>query len=119
MADPLPRRPAWASEPVHIVAPDPSWAEDGVVLVGEVTHLLAPWPLTDVKHIGSTAVAGLPAKPVIDLMAAVRDSLRADRALAERYAELKRTLGCQFGGDREGYTEAKTEFIRAALLPPA
>ena len=42
-----------------------------------------------------------------------------DLALAERYTELKTTLGRQFGEDREGYTEAKTEFIRSALLPPA
>lgn len=152
------------------------------MLAGEVAHLLAPWLRTDVEHIGSTAVPGLPAKPVIDLMAAVddpaavadaagerldeagwalvppeldrrpwrrffvkpddaglrrlahlhlirpdeprwaeqlafRDRLRADRALAQRYADLKTTLGCQFGDDREGYTEAKAEFIRAALLP--
>jgi GrpB-like predicted nucleotidyltransferase (UPF0157 family) len=34
---------------------------------------LAPWLIGDVHHIGSTAVPGLPAKPIVDMMAGVRD----------------------------------------------
>lgn len=34
--------------------------------------LLGPWLVDDVHHVGSTAVPGLPAKPIIDLMAGVR-----------------------------------------------
>ncbi len=33
---------------------------------------LAPWLCAPIEHIGSTAVTGLPAKPIIDIMAPVR-----------------------------------------------
>jgi len=44
---------------------------------------------------------------------AFRDALRTDPALAADYAALKRRLAAQYGTDRIGYTEAKTEFIQA------
>lgn len=44
---------------------------------------------------------------------AFRDALRADPALAAEYAALKRQLAARYGSDRLGYTEAKTDFIRA------
>ena len=57
--------------PVEIVPPDPSWpalfAEEAEVL----RRALAPWLAGPIEHIGSTAVAGLAAKPVIDIMAGV------------------------------------------------
>lgn len=46
---------------------------------------------------------------------AFRDRLRADPELAGRYAALKRDLAARFGTDRDAYTEAKAEFIAAAL----
>jgi GrpB-like predicted nucleotidyltransferase (UPF0157 family) len=44
---------------------------------------------------------------------AFRDALRADPALAADYAALKRRLAAEHGADRVGYTDAKTDFIRA------
>jgi GrpB-like predicted nucleotidyltransferase (UPF0157 family) len=53
---------------VTVAEPDPRWAERGRTAVGVLG------PLFDaVEHIGSTAVPGLAAKPVIDLMAAAAD----------------------------------------------
>jgi len=46
---------------------------------------------------------------------AFRDRLRGDPKLAREYAELKRSLAARFPGDREFYTEAKAEFIRASV----
>jgi GrpB-like predicted nucleotidyltransferase (UPF0157 family) len=46
---------------------------------------------------------------------AFRDRLRGDITLAIDYEALKRTLATKFRDDRDGYTEAKTEFIRAAI----
>jgi len=46
---------------------------------------------------------------------AFRDQLRADPYLAAEYDELKRRLADIHGEDREGYTEAKTEFITRVL----
>lgn len=128
-------------------------------------------PTLRLHHIGSTAVRGLAAKPVIDMMALVedldaplaalvdqagyhhpeaynatltgrrwlcrpsashrthhlhlvddqeelarhlrfRDALREDPRLATEYAALKRDLAERLADDREGYTEAKTAFVR-------
>lgn len=46
---------------------------------------------------------------------AFRDYLRSDPAEAEAYAKLKQSLAVRFGSDREGYSEAKTTFVEAAL----
>jgi GrpB-like predicted nucleotidyltransferase (UPF0157 family) len=44
-----------------------------------------------------------------------RDALRSDPELAAQYAQLKQELAVRFRHDREGYTEAKSPFIRAVL----
>lgn len=44
-----------------------------------------------------------------------RDLLRAEPPLRDAYATLKRDLATRFADDREAYTEAKTDFIRANL----
>jgi len=128
-----------------------------------------------IEHVGSTAVSGLAAKPVIDMVVVVeprdlqtavarlvaigyvhqgnlgvegreafgvpegerrhhlyvsptdseelraqlafRDRLRANPALAAEYEVLKRALAVRFRDDREGYTDAKTDFVVAASRP--
>ena len=73
--------------PIHVVPYDPSWparfAEERAVL----ERVLAPWLAGPVEHIGSTAVPGLVAKPVIDIMAAV-ESLDASRPALAALAAL-------------------------------
>jgi GrpB-like predicted nucleotidyltransferase (UPF0157 family) len=46
---------------------------------------------------------------------AFRDALRADNVLRDKYAALKRGLAEAHPRDRNGYTDAKTDFISAAL----
>jgi GrpB-like predicted nucleotidyltransferase (UPF0157 family) len=128
-----------------------------------------------IEHVGSTAVPGLAAKPVIDLVVVVRpgevraaierlaaigyvhrgdlrvegreafdvplgehrhhlyvcavdsEELRARLAFRDRlgneakvasaYADLKRQLAIRFRGDREAYSQAKSEFVTAAIEP--
>src|SRR5438132_43926 len=57
--------------PVYLVPYDVGWPsrfdEERAVL----QRALAPWLVGPIEHIGSTAVPGLVAKPVIDIMAAV------------------------------------------------
>ncbi len=65
--------PAWATERIELVEPDPSWSARGMALAAELDAVLSPWLVAAVEHVGSTAVPGLPAKPVLDLMAAVPD----------------------------------------------
>ncbi len=52
-----------------------------------LTPRLAPWLAGDVEHIGSTAVPGLSAKPIIDMLAPVVD-LDAARAGISLLADL-------------------------------
>ena len=68
---------------VVIVEYDPAWPSRFASLAATVSAALGPVVLR-VEHVGSTAVPGLPAKPVIDLDAVVRpaDVLEAIGRLA-------------------------------------
>jgi GrpB-like predicted nucleotidyltransferase (UPF0157 family) len=168
---------------------DPRWAQLFEEERARISEVIGEW-LTDVEHVGSTAVPGLAAKPVIDIMAGLqswddreqcvaplealgyenrgenvipgalifvkltdnplpgqtyrasdgkirarthnlhllpishpewnrhilfRDYLRQDTSVAQRYAELKRTLAETHHQDIDAYTSAKTEFIEVVI----
>ena len=162
------------SEPIRLVPYDPDWParfeSERALLEGAIGQ----WAPGGIHHVGSTAVPGLDAKPVIDILVGVadlassracfeplaeldyhyapylaeqmhwfckpdphrrthhlhlvpegspryrdelafRDVLRADPAAASEYSALKRELAERFEHDRDGYTDAKTEFIARAL----
>lgn len=44
-----------------------------------------------------------------------RDHLRTHPKIAQKYHKLKKRLALKYGSDREGYTEAKTSFIKFIL----
>ena len=153
---------------------DPSWP---VAFLAERERLISllPTQFVELQHIGSTAIPGLKAKPIIDILAGVksmavaealteplcrsgyttsvefnetlgdrkwfmrwanghcihhlhvvvhdaepwsermrfRDALRQQPELAVRYAALKYQLAETHAKDREAYTDAKAEFVRA------
>jgi len=68
------------SSPVRIVDHDPQWAilyeEEKLRILAVIGHKLMA-----IEHIGSTAVPGLGAKPIVDIMAAVLGSTDADECL--------------------------------------
>jgi GrpB-like predicted nucleotidyltransferase (UPF0157 family) len=160
---------------VEIVPYDPAWPALFAIEANRIRDALKPGEVVGVEHFGSTAVPGLAAKPIIDILIAVhslsrakatmiepilalgyvywsenpktdrmffvkgmppygdrrthhihitepngemwqrrlafRDHLRANPDEAYRYEMLKRDLAARYPGDREGYTEAKTEYI--------
>ena len=168
---------AAVNEPVALCAHDPAWAQ-AFELERDRLRALLPGAFVAIEHIGSTAVPGLAAKSIIDIMAAVeslegvetlierlcdngyttsaefnasltnrkwlmrwrdghrthhlhivvaesaqwhdrlafRNALRNEPALARRYAELKTELAVRHQDDREAYTDAKSAFVRAAVL---
>ena len=57
--------------PIQIVTYDPQWARLFLEEQKALLPVLNPWLVGPIEHIGSTAVPGLSAKPVIDIMAAV------------------------------------------------
>lgn len=156
---------------VEIVEYDPAWPARFAAERERIEPLLGG---TEIHHFGSTAVPGLAAKPVIDMIALVRnldahiaalttaggyqfprafnatlahrrflcypsasvrtyhlhlvdelealerrlrfrDCLRSDAVLAGEYATLKQVLAARHRDDREAYTQAKAEFIRASV----
>jgi GrpB-like predicted nucleotidyltransferase (UPF0157 family) len=66
--------------PVHVVPYDPSWPAMFETERAFLDPLLAPWRRGPIEHVGSTAVAGLCAKPVIDIMVGVTSLLEATPA---------------------------------------
>jgi GrpB-like predicted nucleotidyltransferase (UPF0157 family) len=72
-------------EPVFMVPHDPEWPRLFEDERERLDRVLSPWLAGPIEHIGSTAVPGLSAKPVIDIMAAVHDlpsSMDAREAVA-------------------------------------
>ncbi|MGF7235363.1 MAG: GrpB family protein [Frankia sp.] len=62
---------AKVGEPVQIVDPDPTWPAAFAAEAARILAALGPHVLA-IEHVGSTAVAGLAAKPVIDIQVGVR-----------------------------------------------
>lgn len=159
--------------PVIIVDYDPAWPHAFAAEKARIAAALAGQQAL-VEHVGSTAVPGLSAKPIIDILVglpnldaadrcvpalvalgyeyfpqhettmperryldrigeqlsyhlhmvatggdfwqrhlAFRDYLRAHPDVSAQYDRLKRDLAERYRNDREGYTNAKTDFIRA------
>jgi GrpB-like predicted nucleotidyltransferase (UPF0157 family) len=77
---------------IRLVAYDPEWARLFREARDALQRVLSPWLTGPIEHIGSTAVPGLAAKPVIDIMAAVgtleesRDAIVAVEGLSYLYA---------------------------------
>jgi len=71
------------SAPIEIVPYDGCWLARFADEREALAKVLQPWLRGPIEHVGSTAVPGLAAKPVIDIMAGV-ETLEASRAAIER-----------------------------------
>lgn len=110
-------------EAVEIVAYDPAWPERFRLEKQHLLSCLPPELIRRVEHFGSTAVPGLAAKPIVDMLVEVSD-LEATR---ERIAPLLQAQGYDyfwrpmFGADgppfyawfikRDAVTQARTHHI--------
>ena len=163
-----------AEEPIRIARSDANWPKRFEAERVVLADAIGEWAIGGIHHVGSTAVPGLDAKPIVDILVGVadldssrvcfeplarlgylhapyrvhemhwfckpdptrrthhlhlvptdgrrfrdelafRDHLRSHPELAADYAGLKRRLAAEHEHDREAYTRAKGEFIRAAL----
>ncbi|MGV4925973.1 GrpB family protein [Streptomyces sp. BHT-5-2] len=75
-----------SSPDVVVVAPDPGWTVQAEAVAEELYDLLRPLAL-HVEHIGSTAVPGMAAKPVLDLQVSVRALEEVEGAFTRPLAE--------------------------------
>ena len=80
---------------ITVVPYDPRWPEAFAAEAGAVATALGG-NLLEIHHIGSTAIAGIHAKPVIDLLAVVSDLALLDRD-APRMAALRYEVMGEFG----------------------
>jgi GrpB-like predicted nucleotidyltransferase (UPF0157 family) len=58
-------------DPIVMFPYDPGWAASFESQRRRIAPLLAGWTTRAIEHMGSTAVPGLPAKPIIDMLAVV------------------------------------------------
>ena len=68
--------------PVVVVAYSAAWPALFAREEALLQTVLEPWVVAQIEHVGSTAVAGLSAKPVIDIMAPVHDLASSVDAIA-------------------------------------
>lgn len=67
---------------IELVPYDDAWPERFKTEESLLQETLAPWLAGPLEHFGSTAVAGLAAKPIIDIMAPVRSLGDSEAAIA-------------------------------------
>jgi len=77
-----------ASDRIEIVEYDPAWPRRFDAEATRLRAALADCPLVGIEHFGSTAVPGLSAKPVIDILVAVPDLAAARARFPDRLATL-------------------------------
>ena len=77
-----------AEAQIEIAAYDPKWPAMFDEEAAHLRRVLAPWLAGPIEHIGSTAIPGVGAKPVIDILAAVT-SLDASRPAIAAVAPLR------------------------------
>jgi len=70
--------PSWATEPITVVDYNPEWPQRAQNEREHLLQLLTPFLVGEIEHIGSTAIPGFVAKPIIDLQAPLRDLADAD-----------------------------------------
>ncbi|GAB2975994.1 GrpB family protein [Amycolatopsis acidiphila] len=71
---------------MEVVPHDPRWITAALAERESLAAVLGPWLVDGVEHVGSTAVPGLAAKPIVDLMASVTDAAAVAAEAASRLA---------------------------------
>lgn len=84
MADPKRRIAVLSRERIHVVPYDSTWPERYTAVERELKSLVPRMLLQRIAHIGSTAVPGLSAKPIIDVQVEVSDLEAVRREVVPR-----------------------------------
>jgi GrpB-like predicted nucleotidyltransferase (UPF0157 family) len=69
--------------PIELVEYDSAWPARFAAERTLLEAVLKPWLTGPIEHVGSTAISGMPAKPVIDIMAPVRSLNASQPAISE------------------------------------
>ena len=63
----------WDLFPVFLVQHDDHWNEYYIEIESTITDLLAGYPVNRISHIGSTAIQGIWAKNIVDVMVEISE----------------------------------------------
>ncbi|MFC7545264.1 GrpB family protein [Plantactinospora sp. GCM10030261] len=74
-------------EPIHVVPYDDRWPVEFATEAQAIRAAIGPWITGGIHHVGSTAIPGLSAKPVIDIQVGVAD-LASSEPCIERLTQL-------------------------------
>lgn len=70
-----------SDDDVHLVEYDPAWPAKFSEMADRLRHTLPPDIAVRIEHYGSTAIPGMPAKPIIDILLEVPSFAEARRTL--------------------------------------
>ena len=120
---------------VRLVPYDTDWQQQYAQMERWLISTLGPRIARRVEHYGSTAIPGMPAKPIVDILVEIpsfevaspavipalsgplweywasHDHLRSNATARQEYLALKQDLASRYRIDREAYTIAKTRFV--------
>ena len=107
---------------VALLPHDPDWEIEGERTVNELRSILGEVAI-DIRHVGSTSVPTLPAKPIIDIAVAVDDfsklkplfDMLESRGYYLRPTELEDQLLLARGSFYDGTGDLQTHFIHVVL----
>jgi len=105
------------ADPVQIASPDPEWPKKFQVAKAELERFLGERAL-GIEHIGSTAVRGLSAKPVIDVLVGLRtmdDVLAAASDLAKHGWEFPAKINDALTDRRFAKKEPRTHHLHLVV----
>lgn len=104
----------WRLFPIVLTAPCACWSGWYEEEASALKKCLPLKSTRRISHIGSTAIHGIWAKPIIDILIEMSDAydLRLGKdILAKEYEALKLRLWKQYKYNRDAYTESKTSFV--------
>ncbi|MCS7002493.1 MAG: GrpB family protein, partial [Dehalococcoidia bacterium] len=99
--------------PIRVVPYDPRWRDHFVAEAAVLRDALSPHALA-IAHIGSTAVPGLPAKPIIDMMVGLRSLADTPKLI-----QPLQTLGYRYAPEYETTMPERRYFTKAEGSGPA
>lgn len=97
----------WELFPIELTEHRSEWAAQYARMEKTLRELLAPRAVVRISHIGSTAVAGIWAKPIVDVLVEVDEGeeIGAVVELLERSGFLTMSKGLHRASMNAGYTE--------------
>ncbi|MBR2258873.1 MAG: GrpB family protein [Blautia sp.] len=78
---------------VRLAEHDPAWAEEAARMIAHLQEILRDPDILEYQHVGSTAIRGILAKPIVDIAAAIRDY-----SVVERWRDRLEAEGFQYLG---------------------